>query len=159
MWRIQNVLLGFRWRVKFVLSFWSLIDLATLVPYAFFILKYPSSEDMDETNRGLFSIVKTIRLIRLERQIKTFSLYQRAFRDSGSWLISCASFVIVVLALCSTTLHFTERHEYSFYSIPDWLFVVILMLCGEAPITDLPLWAFCGSAMPPYWHFIAQYYH
>ena len=91
----------------------------------------------------MFSIVKILRLFRLERHLETFSLYKRALSNSGSWLLANASAVVVVLALFSTILYYTERAygygEITEYveSIPSTMYLVMLMLCGEAPIIEL----------------------
>ena len=134
-------------RLRFMISFWSLVDLVAIVPYFYFITR--NSVDglgyTDDAAAATFSIIKLLRLIRLERHMETFTLYRRALSNSGNWLLANASVVIIVLALFSAVLYYLERNNENalpensafFSSIPSTMFLVMLMLCGEAPVIDL----------------------
>ena len=144
--RYERSLLG---RLKFMASFWSIVDLIAIIPYLYFITMH--SVDRlgydNDTAAATFSIVKLLRLLRLERHMETFKLYRRAFSNSGNWLLANGFVVIIVLALFSAILYYTERNNASaieneeiFASIPSTMFLVMLMLFGEAPVVDLTPW-------------------
>uniref|UniRef100_A0A7S0ZLH9 Ion transport domain-containing protein n=1 Tax=Timspurckia oligopyrenoides TaxID=708627 RepID=A0A7S0ZLH9_9RHOD len=123
-------------RLKYLTSFFCIIDLLAILPYWLNVLGLIPEVDFSTALR----VFRLIRLLKADKYINAFALLDDVLAENSTLLIATLYYAALMLVLCSTALYLTERFNPDnakyFQSIPDAMFVTTLMLTGEYPIAD-----------------------
>lgn len=93
---------GFVGKLRYLFSFYALIDLLAILPYYISILLFgPSLSE--------FRIVRVIRILRLARFMKSFDIIVKAIRSKRSELFISLQIVLVLTFVLSVLLYHVEN--------------------------------------------------
>mmetsp|Transcript_9864 Transcript_9864/g.25093 ORF Transcript_9864/g.25093 Transcript_9864/m.25093 type:complete len:292 (+) Transcript_9864:173-1048(+) len=127
-----------RWR--YMRQFFSLVDLASILPYWVSLL--PAVGESPDFITAL-RIFRLVRLFKADKYINAFQMLGAVLAENGSLLVATTFYSVLAWFLSAALLFFTECDNpavgASFQSIPAALFPTLLMLTGEFPIADFSL--------------------
>eukprot|EP01134_Creolimax_fragrantissima_P007328 CFRG7328T1 len=133
-------------RVKYMVSFYSLVDLLAIVPWYVDLF---IAEDLVGT--------QFIRILRLFRLLKSpygeaLTTLKDVFSKNGQLLATSGFVAVVVWVFAASIMHVVERDnedvEDRYASIPKAMFYTLLNMFGEFPVSDFTPWGkFVGGVM------------
>ena len=95
-------------RLRFMVRFFSLVDLASILPWYIFLIPGLGNASFTTAVRGF----RLIRVLKAEKYTKAFVLLGRVVYDNGALLIATTAYAVVILLIFSTILYYTERHNF-----------------------------------------------
>jgi voltage-gated potassium channel len=129
----------FKGRLKYALSFWSIIDLLAIIP--FFIVIFSS---YDFRFLKIYRIFRFLRIMKLEKYLNSSKIIKDVFRSKKDELIICLLISFSLVIVVSGLMYFIEHDQQpnKFSSIPEtmWWCVATLTTVGYGdvfPITSL----------------------
>ncbi|CAN0104922.1 unnamed protein product, partial [Ectocarpus sp. 12 AP-2014] len=133
--------------MRYVLSFYGVVDLMSVLP---FFLGLPFCGGLRDLSPKLLpTLVRSCRLIRmlkLERYVRAFEVFDDAIRDQRDILAVSGFFALVAWVFASSLLYYTESEGPDpnmtpyYQSVPMAMWVTMLNLAGEAPLCDYTVW-------------------
>eukprot|EP00752_Nemacystus_decipiens_P005802 g5248.t1 len=133
--------------MRYVVSFYGVVDLFSVLP---FFLGLPVCGGLRNLSPALLpTLVRSCRLIRmlkLERYVRAFEVFDDAIRDQLDILAVSGFFALVAWIFASSLLYYTERNGPDpsmtpyYQSVPMAMWVTLLNLSGEAPLCDYTVW-------------------
>ncbi|CAM9338942.1 unnamed protein product [Ectocarpus sp. 6 AP-2014] len=133
--------------MRYVLSFYGVVDLMSVLP---FFLGLPFCGGLRDLSPKLLpTLVRSCRLIRmlkLERYVRAFEVFDDAIRDQHDILAVSGFFALVAWVFASSLLYYTESEGPDpnmtpyYQSVPMAMWVTMLNLAGEAPLCDYTVW-------------------
>jgi len=115
-------------RLRFIISPFSLIDLASIVPfYVALVVDYQRLEFSTALR-----IFRVFRLLKVEKYSSSFGLIGRAILEQKEILLSTLFLCSVIMVVQSTLLYFAMRHDdpKNFGSIPTTMWFSVLQVTG-----------------------------
>jgi voltage-gated potassium channel len=129
-----------RGRLAYGMTFFMLVDLASIMPY-WIILCIP-----DTSSPGFLTSLRVFRLVRLlkaDKYINAFGLLEEVVSENSHILVAGSFYAMIVWVLGAGALFLVEREsediatQQLFRSIPEALYPVLIMLMGNMPDADL----------------------
>jgi voltage-gated potassium channel len=136
--RLWSVGPGLTPRVRFIFSFFALLDLLAILPFY-----VPAVLAMDLRFLRAIRLVRLVRVLKLARYSQSLRLLGAVFRSKKSDL-TITAFVVLILLVCASSALYIAEHEAqpeSFSSIPAalWWGVVTLTTVGYGDIYPITL--------------------
>uniref|UniRef100_A0A0G4IEC4 Ion transport domain-containing protein n=1 Tax=Chromera velia CCMP2878 TaxID=1169474 RepID=A0A0G4IEC4_9ALVE len=123
-------------RIRYALSFFCLCDLCALAPFYYELASGTDMTDFATAIRGF----RLIRLLKAEKYLRAFTLLGKVIEENESLLVACCYYSALCTIVFSTMLWITEKgnanHANHFRSIPQSMWVTMIMLTGEMPLSE-----------------------
>lgn len=123
-------------RISYALRFFSVVDILSIAPY--WVYMFLPSESPDFTTA--LRVFRLVRLLKADKYVSAFALLGQVLAENSALLIASSFYAAVTWIVCSTVLHILEINNPAlgthFQSIPQAMFIVIVMLTGEYPVAD-----------------------
>lgn len=123
-------------RIVYAFSFFPIIDFLSIAPYWAFMFVKEESPDFTTALR----VFRLIRLLKADKYVNAFMLLGKVLAENYTLLVASSFYAAVTWIVCSAALHVLEINNPAlgnhFQSIPQAMFVVLLMLTGEFPLAD-----------------------
>lgn len=123
-------------RISYALRFFPVVDLLSIAPYWAYMFVPAESPDFTTALR----VFRLIRLLKADKYVSAFALLGKVLAENSALLIASSFYAAVTWIVCSTVLHMLEINNPAlgthFQSIPQAMFIVIVMLTGEYPVAD-----------------------
>ncbi|CAM9596567.1 unnamed protein product, partial [Hapterophycus canaliculatus] len=133
--------------IRYVMSFYGVVDLMSVLP---FFLGLPACGGLRNLSTALLPTVvrscRLIRMLKLERYVRAFEVFDDAIRDQRDILAVSGFFALIAWVFASSLLYYTERAGPDptitpyYQSVPMAMWVTMLNLAGEAPLCDYTTW-------------------
>ncbi|KAG1662433.1 hypothetical protein FOA52_004014 [Chlamydomonas sp. UWO 241] len=126
-----------RARVAYATQIFSIIDLASILPYWISMLPFVDESPDFVTAIRVFRLV---RLFKADKYINAFAILGRVLADNSTLLVATSFYSCLAWFISAALLFFTEQNNaalgFHFQSIPSAMFPTLLMLTGEFPLSD-----------------------
>lgn len=123
-------------RISYALRFFPVVDILSIAPYWGYMFVPAESPDFTTALR----VFRLIRLLKADKYVSAFALLGKVLAENSALLIASSFYAAVTWIVCSTILHVLEVNNPAlgthFQSIPQAMFIVIVMLTGEYPVAD-----------------------
>jgi voltage-gated potassium channel len=103
-------------RIRYILSFYGIIDLLAIVPTYFMVL-YPGAQTL-AVLRAL-RLLRVFRVLKLAHMLSEASALRRAVWASRSKIAVFLAFVLIIVVIIGAAMHVIEGPEHGFTSIPE----------------------------------------
>ncbi|KAG9290448.1 hypothetical protein G9A89_007179 [Geosiphon pyriformis] len=100
-------------KLKFILTFWSLVDLVSLIPF-YIELALPFTSVSEFRYLSLLRLFKTLKIFQPEKHSVGFNLTHRVFRRSAEQIFLVSFWVVVIILLSSLLLYYLERGDFDY---------------------------------------------
>jgi Ion transport protein len=142
-------------RVKYMCTFLALIDLLSFLPYWIEAVVTGGKVISSTTSTGS-DIVKSLRLLRIfrfERYTHAFLSFDDVFARNMDILAVTAFTAVLFWVFFSACLYFSERDSIdeemasNYNTIPNAMWVTLLNLSGESPLSQYSVWGKIATAV------------
>ena len=136
-------------RFRWMISFLSVVDLLTVVPYWLQVTVTGKIVTPTGDTDSLSVLVKSLRLLRIlrfERYTRAFTTFDDVVRENMDILTVTGFSAVIMWIFLGAILYFTERDNpddemaQNYKSVPDSMWMTLLNLCGESPLAQYSLW-------------------
>jgi hypothetical protein len=138
--------LGLWGRVRYVFSFFSLVDLLAIIPWYLAAANVQWADDSDE----LLRLFRVLRLLALDRYSSSLGLMSSVLVANKVALTATGFVAVLFWLVFSTLLYLTESQNYSdeagmnmsrrFESVPNSLQYTAIFLTGDFPLVGFSFW-------------------
>jgi len=129
-------------RIRYIFSFYAVCDLLSFMPTWIELL--PGVHDIEST--GGVRIFRLVRVFKADKYMEAFDLLVEVLRGAGSVIVVSLYYAILLMIVFSVLLFYTERSNPDpdtanyFKSIPDAMWITVIMLTGEFPVSAFTGW-------------------
>jgi len=135
---------GTRGGLNYVLSFVSVVDMASFLPYWIQVAMTGNIVPSNANSMGSTTVrvLRLFRILRFERYLHAFGYFDDVMRMNADILVMTGFAALVVWVFFSAALYITERNNpddemAGFYkTVPDAMWVTLLNLSGESPLCN-----------------------
>ena len=129
---------GWRGRLRYVFSFWALVDLLAILPF------YLTFFGADLAIVRMLRVFRLFRLFRISRYSHALKIIQNVFKETREELLLSFSFIVFALVIASSVMYFLEHNAQpaKFSSIPAalWWGVITMTTTGYGDIYPITTW-------------------
>lgn len=135
-------------RIKYMITFLSLIDLLSFLPYwiEFVALRGNVISSTSSTGSDIVKSLRLLRIFRFERYTHAFLTFDDVFTRNRDILEVTAFTAILFWVFFSACLYLTERDSLdaeiasNYSTVPNSMWITLLNLSGESPLSQYSAW-------------------